>query len=205
LPSASELRRQAQALREELVSLEAEAAETRVKRENGTEPQVSPYPLTLLNSSWKIVMEIRGKKSDKNRVAFRLTFSCRFREEDNILDVEANHRFIKRGYTWAPDRDTYDGNEYIAFDVAVEGLSAVPDGKVYLNARIEALEAGEDGETHYRLADGVVTIKEVVEQRSFWGVFNAAGLLAEFKVVGAFAAVPLGGMWGEEAAPHTLE
>lgn len=58
--------------------------------------QVVPLPETLLDSYWKVVLELRGVKSSKNRVPIRLTFSCKFSAEDNILEVEPNHRFVKR-------------------------------------------------------------------------------------------------------------
>lgn len=56
--------------------------------------------------------------------------------------------------------------------------------------------AGEDGKSRYQFSDGAVTIKEVIN-KSFWGVFNTAGLLAEFKVVGTWKAFPI------EALPET--
>lgn len=52
------------------------------------------------------------------------------------------------------------------------------------------LAAGEDGKTRYQFSEGAVTIKEVIN-KSFWGVFNTAGLLAEFKVVGTWDAFPI--------------
>lgn len=58
--------------------------------------QVVPMPETLLDSCWKVVLEIRGVKSDKNRVPVRLTFCCKFSSDDNILEVEQNHQFVKR-------------------------------------------------------------------------------------------------------------
>lgn len=50
--------------------------------------------------------------------------------------------------------------------------------------------AGEDGQNRYQFSEGVVTIKEVIN-KSFWGIFNTAGLLAEFKVVGTWEAFPI--------------
>lgn len=50
--------------------------------------------------------------------------------------------------------------------------------------------AGDDGKTRYKFSEGAVTIKEVID-KSFWGVFNTAGLLAEFKVVGTWDASPI--------------
>lgn len=58
--------------------------------------KVVPFPETLLDSCWKVVLEIRGVKSDKNRVPVRLVFCCKFAAEDFILEVEKDHRFVKR-------------------------------------------------------------------------------------------------------------
>lgn len=58
--------------------------------------QAVPLPRTLLDSCWKVVLDIRGTKSEKNRVPVRLTFCTKFSSDDNILEVEKNHRFVKR-------------------------------------------------------------------------------------------------------------
>lgn len=55
-----------------------------------------PFPETLLDSCWKVVLEIRGVKSDKNRIPVRLVFCCKFASDDLILEVEGDHRFVKR-------------------------------------------------------------------------------------------------------------
>ena len=49
---------------------------------------------------------------------------------------------------------------------------------------------GDDGKTRYKFSEGAVTIKEVIN-KSFWGIFNTAGLLAQFKVVGTWDAFPI--------------
>lgn len=41
-------------------------------------------------------MDLRGVKSDKNRVPVRLVFCCKFAEDDFILEVESDNRFVKR-------------------------------------------------------------------------------------------------------------
>lgn len=46
-----------------------------------------------------------------------------------------------RGYVWEPDRNNDDeGKEFITFIAQVEGLSAVPDGRIYMNAFIDTVE-----------------------------------------------------------------
>lgn len=47
-----------------------------------------------------------------------------------------------RGFVWEPERNPKDGRDYITFIAEVEGLSAVPDGRVYLNAYINTIEGG---------------------------------------------------------------
>eukprot|EP00752_Nemacystus_decipiens_P007428 g6640.t1 len=189
-PSPDELRARAAAIREELKELEADASVNRRPNAELAEPKrVVPFPETLLDSCWKVVLEIRGVKSDKNRIPVRLVFCCKFAEDDFILEVEGDHRFVKRGYVWEPDRNEKDDKEFITFIAQVEGLSAVPDGRIYMNAYIDTIK-GEDGKTRYKFSEGAVTIKEVIN-KSFWGIFNTAGLLAQFKVVGTWDAFPI--------------
>lgn len=46
-----------------------------------------------------------------------------------------------RGYVWEPDRnEDEDNKEFITFIAQVEGLSAVPDGRIYMNAYIDAIK-----------------------------------------------------------------
>lgn len=51
-----------------------------------------------------------------------------------------------RGYVWEPDRNEEDDKEFITFIAEVEGLSAVPDGRIFMNAYIDAIK----GETRAR-------------------------------------------------------
>lgn len=188
-PTPEELQAQAAAIREEVKGLEATVAGSRRPKEVVESQQAEPLPRTLLDSCWRVVMEIRGVKDAKNRVPVRLTFCTKFSSDDNILLVEQGHRFIKRGFVWEPERNPKDGRDYITFIAEVEGLSAVPDGRVYLNAYINTIE-DEDGTKRYQFSEGAVTIKEVIT-RSFWGIFNTSGLLAEFKIVGTWDAFPI--------------
>lgn len=45
-----------------------------------------------------------------------------------------------RGYVWEPDRNEKDDKEFITFIAQVEGLSAVPDGRIYMNAYIDTIK-----------------------------------------------------------------
>eukprot|EP00903_Cladosiphon_okamuranus_P008262 g7952.t1 len=189
-PSPEELKARAAAIREELKELEANASVNRRPNAELAEPKRAvPFPETLLDSCWKVVLDLRGVKSDKNRIPVRLIFCCKFLADDFILEVEGDNRFVKRGYVWEPDRNDEEDKEFITFIAQVEGLSAVPDGRIFMNAYIDTIK-GEDGKTRYKFSDGAVTIKEVIN-KSFWGIFNTAGLLAEFKVVGTWDAFPI--------------
>jgi hypothetical protein len=64
-----------------------------------------------------------------------------FCEEDNVVRVASTSPAITRGYVWAPDRDPNDNKTYLAFDIGVQNLNAVPAGKLYLNARIDLVDA----------------------------------------------------------------
>lgn len=41
---------------------------------------------------------------------------------------------------WEPDRNDKDDKEFITFIAQVEGLSAVPDGRIYMNAYIDTIK-----------------------------------------------------------------
>lgn len=47
---------------------------------------------------------------------------------------------ICRGYVWEPDRNEDEDKEFITFIAEVEGLSAVPDGRIFMNAFIDKIE-----------------------------------------------------------------
>lgn len=50
-----------------------------------------------------------------------------------------------RGYVWEPDRNNdEEGKEFITFIAQVEGLSAVPDGRIYMNAFIDTVKGRKD-------------------------------------------------------------
>ena len=72
--------------------------------------------------------------------------------------------------------------------VAEDGLVAsgdtlIPPGAVYFNARCERREDG----LGVRLSDGRITVKEEIGAN---GLFQARGILAEFKIVGTFECTP---------------
>ena len=70
------------------------------------------------------------------------------------------------------------------------GDTLCPAGPVYFNALFKAANGGS-------LERGRITVKEEIGQD--FGIFNAKGILAEFKIVGTFEAVKL----KEEAAVET--
>lgn len=41
---------------------------------------------------------------------------------------------------WEPDRNEKDDKEFITFIAQVEGLSAVPDGRIFMNAYIDTVK-----------------------------------------------------------------
>lgn len=50
-----------------------------------------------------------------------------------------------RGYVWEPDRNPEDKKDFITFIAQVEGLSAVPDGRIYMNAFIDTIKGQSKG------------------------------------------------------------
>jgi hypothetical protein len=184
---ATKLREAAARIRAEVEELEKSASPNR-KPIAVAVPSLRPaaqFPLTIRDSCWRIKMEIAGTKEERGlkKSPVQVSFSCQLQDEDNIVVVEENNKYIERGFVWSPDRES--DKVYVAFDVRVVGLGLVPDGKIYLNARVDQTPDGR-----YSLADGVVTIKQVQQGRGF-GFFSFAGILAEFKVVGSFEATPI--------------
>ena len=85
---------------------------------------------------------------------------------------------VTQGFVWDVDVDEESGERFVRASVKVERLApTVPDGNLYLNARLRAPEGGRG----LRLDDGVATVK----------VVRPGGLLADFRTVGTFDSEPL--------------
>ena len=100
--------------------------------------------------------------------------------------LKPSRYFAELGF-WKVDADTDDGvpqalqwrlqsNEG---GLVVGGQTLLPEGPVYFNALCR-----EDSRCGWQLADGRVTVKEDIGVNA--GIFNARGILAEFKIVGIF-------------------
>lgn len=48
-----------------------------------------------------------------------------------------------RGFVWEPDRNPKEDKDFVTFIAQVEGLSAVPDGRIYMNAFIDTIKGGK--------------------------------------------------------------
>lgn len=53
-----------------------------------------------------------------------------------------------RGFVWEPDRNPKEDKDFVTFIAQVEGLSAVPDGRIYMNAFIDTIK-GENGRVEF--------------------------------------------------------
>lgn len=65
-----------------------------------------------------------------------------FEESTTKTDNHRGPLLPLRGYVWEPDRNEGEDKEFITFIAQVEGLSAVPDGRIYMNAFIDTVEGG---------------------------------------------------------------
>ena len=100
---------------------------------------------------------------------------------------------------WDEDISTEDENTYLSFSADVILPTSDPnyngDGgpcRFYFNSQVE-----KDGTTgEISLHSGTVTVKRDVESPGgggggFWGIFNAGGILAQFRYCGEFLMKPL--------------
>eukprot|EP00978_Attheya_sp_CCMP212_P005756 scaffold12862_cov55-Attheya_sp.AAC.2 len=90
------------------------------------------------------------------------------------------HKF----WGWDEDISVEDSVRYLSWsadvDVPEEGIS-----RFYFNARVD------EDRSELVITDGKVTVKRDLEApRGFWGVFNAAGILAQFRLCGDFLCKP---------------
>mmetsp|Transcript_34882 Transcript_34882/g.46116 ORF Transcript_34882/g.46116 Transcript_34882/m.46116 type:complete len:250 (+) Transcript_34882:49-798(+) len=180
-PSSEKYLEQAKRLREEAQALQKEVEQQFGPSEPENKPQTVLRPTKLPDSKWTVKMDITGLKSDNNPFPVSLSMDIHLKL-DGTVGVQEN-KFLKRGYVWEVERNP-DGNIYLEFGVEAQSLKVVPDGKLYLNCQLEKLSNGE-----IMISNGVVTIK-VVQQKAKWGLFDAGGILAEFKVVGNFDVEP---------------
>lgn len=193
---AERLRESAQKLRDE-----AEVLESKLERRPTTafEPEAPPASYTSLKDSiWTLTYRFASDPPPKDD------------EEDRPVSNYSGKltvKFLADGYTevisheptgsatltmdkvwgWDEEVSDEDDKEYILFSANIkmpESDLAAPNEvlRFYWQARIDA-------DPTIRFEEGTVTVKkDVGPPGGFWGVFNAGGILAQFRYVGNFAA-----------------
>lgn len=96
---------------------------------------------------------------------------------------------------WDEEISREDGNKYLSFSADVvlppcdpNYKSSNTNDRFYFNSQVEI----DDKTGEISLVDGTVTLKRDVEPPGgFWGVFNAGGILAQFRYCGEFLIKPI--------------
>mmetsp|Transcript_26186 Transcript_26186/g.58668 ORF Transcript_26186/g.58668 Transcript_26186/m.58668 type:complete len:217 (+) Transcript_26186:183-833(+) len=159
--------------------------------------QVPPKWSRLEGSAWKLTLNLVGfndrDRSEVDPVSVTTRVQLLPPEKDGLSPVlvfgERESKYITKGFVWSTglglDDNSRDGAYYLRFNVAGRNLEpVVPDGSLYVNARIERAQDGA-----LKLEDGLVTFKRPQKASFLWMSYD--GLLAEFKVVGDCSLVPI--------------
>lgn len=101
---------------------------------------------------------------------------------------------IQKIWGWDVEKSNEDGLDYLLFSADVLLNNDTCD-RIYFNARVDRGEMTIGEKKCINLNDGVVTVKREIKNRNggnnlFWGVFNAGGILAQFRKVGYFSCKP---------------
>lgn len=191
---AEQLRESAQKLRDE-----AQAMESKLERRPSTfEPEAPAVTYTSLkDSTWTLTYRFSSDtvpgEDEEDRPVSRYSgkMTVKFLSDgytELISHEPSGSATLEMEKVWGWDKEVSeedDDKEYILFSTNIR----VPESDVttpnevlrfYWQARI-------DEDPNISFDDGTVTVKKDPAD-GFWGVFNAAGILAQFQYVGNFAA-----------------
>jgi len=99
---------------------------------------------------------------------------------------------VEKVWGWDKEISSEDELEYLlfSFNALLPATDATDPNEVvrfYMQARVDS----SDSDGQLNLAEGTVTMKKDVKPPGgFWGAFNGAGILAQFRYVGNFVAKP---------------
>eukprot|EP00588_Corethron_pennatum_P009675 CAMPEP_0194273164 /NCGR_PEP_ID=MMETSP0169-20130528/6557_1 /TAXON_ID=218684 /ORGANISM="Corethron pennatum, Strain L29A3" /LENGTH=218 /DNA_ID=CAMNT_0039016033 /DNA_START=96 /DNA_END=753 /DNA_ORIENTATION=- len=185
------LQKTAAALRRQADELELDVAPLR-KAVNDILPIM---PKVLEDSLWKIMFRVRPADDNRNcgrNVAGEVKLRLRGDGYTDILDaggpVATGNGYIRKAWGWDIDLEPKDGKQYVVWSADATNMedAGVPSGtRIYFNCRLDRSKEG-----YISLSDGKITIKEEVKS-GYWGIFNSAGILAEFRVRGDFVSKPI--------------
>lgn len=217
-PASSEadrLRESAEKLRKEVEDLQAElrskpVADTKEDNGGGVNAKTAKSSTStvtyssLKDSVWTLTYRFASdpppQDGDKDQDRVVSTYSgkmkVRFRPDgytDFVSHDPTGETRVQMAKVWGWDEEksAEDGQRYLLFSTNVQlpptDLSLPNESlRCYWQARLERSK-----DNTISLADGTVTVKKDVEPPGgFWGVFNAGGILAQFRYVGDFLIKP---------------
>lgn len=204
--SASKLRQEVEALKEELGERKGLKKSDAVSIQQPAS-QLVLY-MTVPDSIWTFTYRFSSEPepeedSDKDETIARTSYSgkltLKFRADGytDILTQEAtgatlSQLQIEKAWGWDEEISNEDGLRYILFSTNVklsEQDASMPGQtqRFYWQARLDT----DSSTKSISLVDGTITVKKDVKPPGgFWGVFDGGGILAQFRYVGNFAAKP---------------
>ena len=152
---------------------------------------------TVSNSTWvltyRFTEEPMSDDSTEKPVFYSGKMGVHFRNDgftDMIPDITSDKDTVNIQKVWGWDVETSneDGLNYLMFSADIFLKDKKKSDRFYFNARVDE-ESKIGGETNIILNDGELTVKREIKNSSggsqmFWGVFNAGGILAQFRKVG---------------------
>jgi hypothetical protein len=200
LDAASRLRNEADVLEAKMKKSRSLRKEQEQEESAGQQKAVAPIYTDIRDSCWNVTYRFatepissqtndNEKESEKPLKFFSGKLTLIFRA-DGYTDIVSHEgrgsstlTFLKF-WGWDEEISSEDSLRYLSWsadvDVPEEGTS-----RFYFNARIDE-DISELG-----ISDGKVTVKRDLEAPGgFWGVFNAAGILAQFRLCGDFLCKP---------------
>lgn len=202
---AERLRQSASKLRQEAEALQKNLDDTAPIRKKQTVTNTPAPPVTyksLKDSTWTFSYRFSNEpesddeeNDDKNenapaRVSYSGKLTVTFRSDGytDLISHEPSGRTslnMEKVWGWDEEESTEkdDDNVYLLFSVSAKADEN--EERFYWQARVDTNERTKE----ITLEDGTVTVKrDVKPPGGFWGVFDGAGILAQFRNVGSFVA-----------------
>lgn len=198
-------------LRREAEELAFEMQDRRGSLTTTTIDELPPQYERLEDSCWRLTYRFSQDPVDDNdngppplfytgRVDVRLRpDGYTVQLDDNDDETSGSPAAVRCRYDkfWGWDQETseQDGLDYLMFSADVrldDPTDSSHKERYYFNARIER----DKDDKELKLTDGTITAKRDVEVagtggRMFWGIFNGAGIMAQFRYVGNFSSRPI--------------
>jgi hypothetical protein len=197
LETASRLRKEAETMEESIRGKKAASTQAQNK---SAKPETPNVYNSLNDSTWRITYRFasdavsKEKETDdevnvtyySGKVDIKLTDDG----YTNLLDSSSTASNIKfeKFWGWDEENSKEDDLDYVLFSADVRLPEKEKPIRYYFQSQINT--NSRTGEI--TLVDGTVTLKKDVEPPGgFWGVFNAGGILAQFRYCGEFIMKPI--------------